>query len=96
MGENSQEVQLAIATNDIQWMKATIADMNEGIKNMQEALEKALKAQDEKYATTEVEALRKDVESLKAWRWKIGGALGLAGLIIGWIANAAHNLLGKV
>ncbi|GMA64940.1 hypothetical protein NZD89_06030 [Alicyclobacillus fastidiosus] len=93
MGENSQEVQLAIATNDIIWMKATIADMNEGIKNLQEALERAIKTQDEKYATkVEVETVRKDVENLKQWRWKIGGALGLIGMVIGWVASLGHNL----
>lgn len=91
--EEKLSVDLAIAINDIVWIKGTMENMNEGIKALQHSVDSLLQTQDVKYAKIEdLESLRQDVESLKKWRWRIGGALILAGILIGYAAEILRSL----
>ena len=72
MGDESQEVKLAVAVNDISWMKTTLSDVSQGMKALQESFDKSAQA----HATKdEVQRIRDDVDKLKARQYWFGGVL---------------------
>lgn len=84
MADESQEVKLAVAVNDITWMKSTLTDVSEGMKNLQTAFEQNAQVQGKTYATKEdLKAVSDEVDKLKTWRNFVGGAMALCGFLAG-------------
>lgn len=95
MGDESQEVKLAVAVNDITWMKSTLTDVSEGMKSLQSAFETNAQQQSKTYATKEdLKVVADEVDKLKAWRWKMGGGVAIGSFVLGIAAEAWRGWKG--
>lgn len=97
MGDESQESKVAVAVNDIEWLKESQRSTNSGIAQLQLTLTQHINDQNTRsnnFATKqELNAVKEDVDKLKAWRWKIGGALALIGVLLGYGIDAVIRYL---
>lgn len=98
MGEDTQEAKLAVAVNDIEWIKDSQKTTNALIQTMQTTLSQHMKEQTdraEKFATKEeLKEVKRDVDKLKKWRWQVGGALALGTFVLGIAAEAWRSWKG--
>ncbi|KPV42030.1 hypothetical protein [Alicyclobacillus ferrooxydans] len=98
MGQENQEARLAVAVNDIEWIKDSQRSTNRGIEQLQTTLTQYMKEQDdrsEKFATKEeLSIVRRDVTKLKEWRWKVGGGLAALSFLMGLAAEALRSWKG--
>ena len=96
VGEESQEAKVAVAVNDIEWLKESQRSTNRGIDQLQTTLSQYMKEQNdrsEKFATKdELNAVRSDVDKLKKWRWQVGGAIAVIAVLLG-LGEAAIRVL---
>lgn len=85
MGDENQEARLAVAVNDIEWIKESQRSTNKGIEQLQTTLSQHMKEQNEragKYATKEdVNAIQADVDKLKAKVYIFSGIMIVVGVL---------------
>jgi len=83
-----ESVKLAVAVNDINWIKETMTDTRDAVKE----LSVYIKAQDEHSAKKEdLKSLEIRVSKLEGWQKYIKGALAVIVLGITLLAELFHN-----
>lgn len=76
VGDESPDVKLAVAVNDIDWMKQTMTDTRDAVKDLSEYVKTQATKQD-------MAVLEQRVRKLENWRnWLTGAYIVIAGLFV--------------